>query len=85
MQGDVACRDSFSTYYVVTYTLTASGGKPPYTYYRDIEPIGTRQGGFVYPFQIIKGRVAGTFSVVDSTGQRVEASEKFFTPGKQCP
>ncbi len=84
-QGDVACRDNFSTFYVVTYTLTASGGKPPYTYYRDVEQIGTSRGGFVYPFQIIKGKVAGTFSVVDSTGQRVDASEKFFTPGKQCP
>jgi len=70
--------------YVIVFLLYASGGKPPYTYFRDIDQIGGPINGNI-GYKLIYGThhpAVGTFFLQDSTGQRV--SIKFFVPGITC-
>jgi serine/threonine-protein kinase len=70
--------------YVITFSVWGNGGKPPYTYYRDIDKIGgPTRGGITYRLTYGEGIGAvGTFFVVDSTGQRAEI--KFFVRPIRC-
>jgi hypothetical protein len=71
-------------HYVVEFAVYANGGKPPYTYYRDIDKIGgPTRGGIPYSLKYGEGSaMVGTFFVVDSSGQRAEI--KFFSHGMKC-
>ncbi len=77
------CRDSI--YYDIAFTVSARGGSPPYTYYRDDEQIGGPTGsGIQYTLTAGETSAAvGTFIVVDSAGRRAEV--KFFSRSLDCP
>jgi serine/threonine protein kinase len=70
--------------YLITFSVWGNGGKPPYTYYRDIDKIGgPTRGGITYRLTYGEGIAAvGTFFAVDSTGQRAQI--KFFVKPIKC-
>ena len=80
-----SCKDANN--YNVYFSITASGGAPPYTYYRDALTLkigGPVSGGINYTVTWAdNGAAVGTFIVVDSAGARVEY--KFFSATLHCP